>query len=258
MNFQKRPQTQNFIQESLAIVSATGQGLLQADLYKPAGEPRFGLLIIHGMAEHRRRYAEFAQWIAERGAVVVAYDLAGHGESAPDLEHLGFFADAGGSELVICDIDQMVTQFRELFPLLPLVLLGHSMGSLIVRDYLTTTNQPLAGVILTGTSGPNPALQLGRWLAKRAQQKYGPKHRSKLLDRLLHLGFSSRVPHPHTEFDWLTRDEQIVSDYIADSDCGFVFTVSGMLDMMAWTEKNQPIGLGSPSTSRPAVADRFG
>jgi len=242
--------------ESLAVASATGQGFLQADLFKPADEPRFGLLIVHGMADHRRRYHEVAVWFAARGAVVLTYDQAGHGDSAPDVEHYGFFAARDGASLVIQDLDQMLSLFRDRYPELPLVILAHSMGSLIVRDYLTTIRQPLAGVILTGTSGPVPAVKLmiGRWLAMYAQHKFGPKYRSTQIDRILHSGYLSRVPHPKTEFDWLTRDPEVVADYIADPACGYIFTVSAMLDLTVWTERiNQPSWAGQVAKDLPLL-----
>lgn len=227
----------SLIREPLAFASATGQGLCHADLYQPAGKPRFGLLIAHGMAEHHRRYDEFACWFVEHDAVVLSFDHAGHGESARDHDHLGFFAEKDGDILVLQDLDQLVKYFRNRFPELPLILLGHSMGSLIVRDYLTSNGHLLNGVILTGTSGPNPQLTIGRWLARSIQRIYGPRHRSKLLDGMLHQGFLSRIEQPETEFDWLTRDRQIVAEYLADPDCGYLFTVSGLLDIIAWTER---------------------
>lgn len=227
--------------ERLSITSQAGSGQLWADLYRPAAEPAFSLLIVHGMAEHRARYREFASWMAEQGGFVLVYDQAGHGESAASLDELGFFAERFGDSLVLQDLDEMCRHLISLEPGLPLILFGHSMGSLIVRDYLRGEIPAIQGVILTGTSGPNSALPLGRFLAQVFYRLQGPRSRPALLDKLLHAGFLSRVPQPVSEFDWISRDPAIVADYVQDAYCGYRFTTAALLDLMAWTDRvSQP------------------
>lgn len=224
-----------------SMTSQAGSGQLWADLYRPAAEPAFSLLIVHGMAEHRARYRDFASWMAEQGGLVLVYDQAGHGESAATPEDLGFFAERDGDSLVLQDLDQMCRHLISLEPGLPRVLFGHSMGSLIVRDYLRGEVPTIHGVILTGTSGPSSALPLGRFLAQLFYRLQGPRSRPMLLDKLLHAGFLSRVPAPVTEFDWISRDPAVVADYLQDTYCGYRFTTSALLDLMAWTDRvSQP------------------
>jgi alpha-beta hydrolase superfamily lysophospholipase len=224
----------------LALDSKTGQGPLQADLYQPAAgglAPCFLMLVVHGMAEHRQRYAPFARWLAARGGIVCLYDQAGHGESAPSADKLGFFAEEKGDQAVLADVDQFCDYLQKLAPDLPLILFGHSMGSLILRDYCATYQRPLAGVIWSGTSGPNPAQGLGSFLTTRSIRRHGPLFRDPLLDRLLHMGFLSHIPKPRTPFDWLSKDSAVVDAYIADPHCGYIFTTGGMKDLIAWTSR---------------------
>ena len=232
--------------EPLSIASATGQGFLHGDFYWPASQPQAGLLVVHGMAEHRRRYDPFAAYLSSRGFLVLVYDQAGHGESSPDAAHLGFFAKTAGDRLVREDVASMLAQLTSRLESRPVFILGHSMGSLIVRDFLALDHPRVDGVILTGTSGPNPALPVGRLVANWLYRIRGPHHRSRFLDRLLHLGYLSRIANPKTEFDWLTRDPQLVRDYVADPLCGYPFTVAALLDLMSWTDR----------VSRPAWAER--
>ncbi len=223
--------------ENIVLASEAGSGQLWADLYRPVSEPVFSLLIVHGMAEHRARYAEFAIWLAQRGGLVLAYDHAGHGQSAVNFESLGYFAERNGDQIVLSDLKLFHQHLRNLLPDKPLVILGHSMGSLIVRDYLSGDHELIDGVILTGTSGPNPALPVGQVLARLIKATLGSRFRSKMLDDILHAGFLKKVEHPKTVFDWLTRDSDIVDQYLEDPYCGYRFTTAALLDLMIWTDR---------------------
>lgn len=229
------------VQELIEVSDKAGFRHRKADLYRPASEPAFSLLIVHGMAEHRRRYAEFALFMAQNNAIVLIYDQAGHGESAQDFASLGFFAERQGDQLVLDDLAAAHAHLLQRAPNIPLVILGHSMGSLILRDYLTQISLPADGIILSGTSGPNPTLPVGRILAKGIEFVRGPLFRSVFLDNLLHLGFLSKVSKPRTAFDWLTHDTKIVDDYLNDPFCGYRFTTRALIDLMAWTDRvSQP------------------
>lgn len=225
---------------SFTIDSQTGQGPLYADLFRPAAGgpvPLFSCLVIHGMAEHRRRYHDFATWLASRGGIVCLYDQAGHGESATGEEKLGFFATQGGADCLLADVDRMSEILRQESAGLPQIQFGHSMGSLILRDYLSTNPRPLAGAILSGTMGPNPIQGLGEQLARWSVRRNGLMHRDPLLEKMLHLGYLSHIPQPRSPFDWLSRDQAVVAAYQEDPLCGFPFTNAGLLDLMTWTRR---------------------
>ena len=237
------------------IPSATGVGELQAKTWAPAGQPRLILQIIHGMAEHMERYDHLARYLAKRGILTLSCDLPGHGRSAPDEKHLGYAAETDGYQKVLEDLHAIKNQVSERMPDVPVVLLGHSMGSFLARLYSSVYGKELAGVIYSGTAGDNPILPVARFLAARSVRRNGAFHRDGFIDKLMHQGYLRKIPNPVSEFDWLSRDPDIVKAYEDDAFCGFVFTAAGYRDLFdllmaisgrQWAEKvphNLPIRL---------------
>ncbi|MBQ8537742.1 MAG: alpha/beta fold hydrolase, partial [Clostridia bacterium] len=117
-------------------------------LWLPQGEPKGLIQLVHGMAEHMERYDEPARFLCERGYAVVGHTHAGHG---PQASRLGFFGKAQGWDHLLCDLHQVRLWAQRRYPSLPYYLLGHSMGSFLVRCYLTQHPQGIAGAILSGT-----------------------------------------------------------------------------------------------------------
>ena len=99
-------------------------------------EIRAAVQIVHGMAEHAGRYGEFAAFLADNGFAVYADDHRGHGKTAGSLENIGFFAEKNGWNLVVNDEIELTRIIRKENPEIPVFLLGHSMGTFIIRDYI--------------------------------------------------------------------------------------------------------------------------
>lgn len=194
-------------------------------------------MIIHGMAEHQKRYAEFAVFLSRQGWVVCSFDLPGHGETASDPETLGYIAGEGANEKILADVDTICGLLMNRYPKIPLVILGHSMGSLIARRFCTLTTRPLAGAIFSGDVAPNPLAGLAIWLASRSIKKNGAAFRDHKLDRLMHRGFLKRVPDARGEFDWISKDKAVVDRYEQDPWCGFIFTANGFLTLFIWVQQ---------------------
>jgi alpha-beta hydrolase superfamily lysophospholipase len=176
--------------------------------WDPAGHPAAAVQITHGMGEHARRYEHVAQALTDAGYVVYAQDHRGHGASA-DADDLGNLGAAGWTGLVD-DIDHLGAVVRAEHPDLPLILLGHSMGSFAVQQYVLDHEADVDGVVLTGTAVIDllePALDL---------------------DQPLDLAmFNAAFQPARTDYDWLSRDEAVVDAYVADPLCGFgIDTVS--------------------------------
>lgn len=170
--------------------------------WDPAGPPMAVMQLTHGMGEHALRYDDFARAMTGRGLVVYAQDQRGHGETA-DPDALGDLGE-GGWPALVADIGLLTARIRAAHPGIPLILLGHSMGSFAVQQYLLDRSTDVDGAILTGTAVIDllePALDL---------------------DQPLDLAmFNAPFQPARTDFDWLSRDEAIVDAYIADSRCGF-------------------------------------
>jgi alpha-beta hydrolase superfamily lysophospholipase len=183
--------------------------------WDPAGMPRGAVQLTHGMGEHVRRYGALARALTDRGLVIYGQDHRGHGATARSEEELGQLGPDGWTQLVD-DVDLLVSLIRDQQPGLPLVLLGHSMGSFAVQQYLLKHSDRVDAVVLTGTTALDqlePALDLDKPIDLAA--------------------FNAAFEPARTEFDWLSRDEAIVDAYIADPRCGFGIDVDAGKDMFA-------------------------
>ena len=217
-------------------------------IYRPKGQPRAIFQISHGMAEHRLRYAEFAQNLAQLGLVVVTSDHRGHGGSAASPEELGYFNKHKGWQKCVNDLYELMIQVKQEYPDVPVILFGHSMGSIMARSFVKRYDALLNGLILCGAPNYNPAASAGRIAAKSIIALKGDHYRSKLLDQLVQGSFNKQIPNPRTPLDWLSKNPDNVDAYIADPLCGFRFTASAfddmfygiqdMHDLMRWNLKN--------------------
>lgn len=231
-----------FIEDKkLSFRSHTDQGTIRPLLYMPQEietgdekQPKAIVLIVHGMAEHQMRYGEFAEYLNSEGYAVCTFDLPGHGRTAPDEAHLGFFSEPDGTDLINQDIDKLMNMLIKRFPGIPPVIFGHSMGSLIARYFCSQTDINLAGAIYSGTPAPNGLAGFAKFLADRSVKKNGPLYRDSRLDKLMNGNFQSRLPDPLTPFDWISSDKEQVAKYIKDPWCGFVFTAAGFRDLFKW------------------------
>ena len=170
--------------------------------WDPEGSARAAVQITHGMGEHALRYDHVARDLTKAGYVVYAQDQRGHGATAGDGE-LGDLGDAGWPGLVD-DIGSLSARIRAEHPGLPLILLGHSMGSFAVQQYLLDHSDDIDGVVLTGTALIDllePALDLDQ-----------------PLDLTM---FNAPFQPARTDYDWLSRDDSVVDAYVADPRCGF-------------------------------------
>lgn len=116
----------------------------------PADQPRYGGVY--------RRYDDFAGYLAQHGVYVVGNDHLGHGLSVQRDDLHGYFHKTKGNEYVIGDIHRLRKITRKKYPHVPYFMLGHSMGSFLIRQYIELHGKGLSGVIIMGTgSQPEPA-----------------------------------------------------------------------------------------------------
>jgi alpha-beta hydrolase superfamily lysophospholipase len=173
---------------------------LTAYRWDPSGPPRGIVQLTHGMGEHLLRYEPLAGVLTAVGFVVIGQDHRGHGASAQG--EWGALGEGGWDELVR-DIGRVSGAARTDFPDLPLVLLGHSMGSFAAQQYVLDHSDELAGLALTGTAVLDllePALDLDQPMDLSA--------------------FNAPFEH-RTGYEWLSRDTAQVDLYVADERCGF-------------------------------------
>lgn len=195
------------------------------------GSPRAVIQVVHGMAEHSARYERFAAAATQRGIGVVADDHRGHGLTA-EAGRLGHVADRDGWELVLADLEMVLDAVRASWPGAPVVLLGHSWGSFLVRLLAARRGRDVAGMVVMGTGGdPGPTFGVGAGLASLMGRLRGQGRPSAVLGRLAYAGYNRGLGPVRTEFDWLSRDRAEVDAYIADPWCGFPCSNAFFRDM---------------------------
>ena len=131
--------------------SRDGKTQIHAMEWVPEGEIKGVLQICHGMVEYIKRYRELGEYLAERGYYVTGHDHLGHGQSVQSEADYGYFDETKGNQYVIGDIHRLREITMEKFPDAPYYMLGHSMGSFLLRQYLTLYGKGLAGAIVMGT-----------------------------------------------------------------------------------------------------------
>lgn len=197
--------------------------------------PRSVALMVHGMAEHARRYRETAERLSELGACIYAYDQRGHGETALRDGSLGFVAETEGFRLLVDDLVCVIDRLRVQHPGLPFVLLGQSMGTLVIRDYMQRYADHAArlhAVVLSGAVGdPGIAGRVGLWYARRLCRQRGADAPAQELDTLTFGSYGRRFRPLRTPFDWLSRDAEAVAAYVNDPLCGFVCSTSFYVEL---------------------------
>lgn len=171
---------------SSSFISSDSNTLISVTNWIPDNNPIGVLQISHGMLEYIDRYDEFAGYMAERGFVVVGHDHLGHGESVKDKTDWGFFHEEKGNELLVSDIKRLMDITRAEYGHLPYFLMGHSMGSFLVRQFMFTyLDENLTGCIVMGTGQKSKSLiALGKMLAKFEGKIKGWKESNKIVKKI--------------------------------------------------------------------------
>lgn len=213
--------------------SSDGLHLVSAVWWRPQGTPRGVVQLVHGISEYMGRYDSFARFLAGQGFAVVGHDHLGHGKTARDASEYGWFGDKDGWKYVLEDTHALFLRASEAYPDLPYFLMGHSMGSFVVRGYLIFWPGTVTGAILSGT-GQEPPLTVaaGRLLSALLTRVSGPRAHSKLLNALSMGAYNKQFKPNRTGADWISRDTAVVDTYCADPLCRFLPTVSMFHDMM--------------------------
>ena len=218
------------------VLSSDGIHYLSGVIYIPDGEARGFFQISHGMTEHIARYDRIMTDLCESGYICFGYDHLGHGKTVNDKSELGFIAHNKGYDLLCRDIKVFSDAVRgelDAENTLPYYLLGHSMGSFIVRLATEKYVRP-DGLIVMGTGGSNPAAGAGIALISLIKLFKGERHISKLIYDIAFGGYNTKFKNDKdaNSKSWLTTSQEIRSKYLEDDYCTFKFTVSAMGDLM--------------------------
>lgn len=210
------------------------------------GEIRGVLQISHGMVEYVERYEPFAEFLTEQGFVVVGNDHLGHGKSVVSQEYWGYFAPEHGSDLVVQDLHQLREKTQAEYPQIPYFMLGHSMGSFLLRKYLCKYGEGLSGAIIMGTgTQTDKTVGLGKKICMLIAGFRGWHYRSGLVHKMAFSANNRRFKAEGPDA-WLTKDKEIVNAYRNDPRCTFRFTLNGFYNLFDTIHyMNQPENLAA-------------
>ncbi len=202
----------------LFFLSKDNQTNIHMVIWEPDTRVYGVIQVVHGVTEHIMRYEEFANYMNKGGIAVVGIDLIGHGLSTNNGAKKMYFGPEGSWKYVVGDLDTCFQNAKELYPDVPYVMLGFSLGSFLVRSYLIDYPGKVDGAILVGTG------QIGKFLLKLARKiaiKEGLKYgEDKTTDKIRNLTFGTYNKHfkpNRTPYDWLCLSNTAVDNYIADS-----------------------------------------
>lgn len=224
-------------QEYFKLISDIDKLSLDCLMITP-DKPAKGIVqLVHGMCEYKERYIDFMNYLAELGYICVIHDHRGHGKSVENKQDLGFFYEGGAYGLVE-DTHQLTEYVKEeLGNKLPYILLGHSMGSMIVRCYAKKYDSDIDKLIVIGSPSKLMGMNLGLFLTKLLGKIKGPKKHSRLLDDLVINNTYGKRFKSEGIYAWVCSDKRVIEAYSNDPYCGYTFTVNGYEQLIKLTKE---------------------
>jgi len=204
-------------------------------------DPKAVIQLIHGSVEHVSRYKPLAQELVKNGYLVYGSDQRGHGETAGSVEKLSYFSDINeGWEMSRDELHNLTNVIKDENKGKKIFLLGHSMGSFLLRDYLSQYGSEIDGAILSGTGGGKVALVKTATLLTKIMILFrGRKSLSPFMHNMIYGALNNEMKNPRTDYDFLSRDEAEVDKYINDPFCGNTVSLNYALEMTRGLERIQ-------------------
>ena len=218
------------MKKNLTFLSCDTITDIHAVEWMPEGEPKAVVQLIHGMVEYIERYDGFARFLNEHGIVVFGHDHLGHGQSVRSVEDWGFISETAPARSLVRDIHKLRKIAEKKYPDIPYIMLGHSMGSYLLRRYLTHKGAGLAGAIIIGTGQESDmVVRSGLMLVRATAKAKGWRHRSEKLQNLTYSSAYKQYDLTRTDLEnsWVCSDPKVMKSYYSDPRCSFLFTTSG-------------------------------
>lgn len=187
--------------------------------------------MVHGMCEHKERYLSFMSWMAQRGYITLIHDNRGHGMSIKEEGDIGYCYSSMDKGFIE-DIYQVTKNIRREYPELPLIIYGHSMGSLAVRSYLRKHDDAIDGLIVSGCPGYNDGVPFGKLLVAIMTKILGERYRSSFVQKMVLGSFERRFWKEKRKSAWLAAKESVAKEFEKDELCTFTYTLNGFRTLL--------------------------
>ncbi len=209
--------------------------------FVPERRKKACLIVAHGMGEHFGRYYEMAEFLAEQGIVVAGADMLGHGRTVADEKDFGYFCEQDPATVVVRDVHRLKKMIQQENPDLPIFVMGHSMGSFVIRNYIEMYGSGINGAILMGTGTfPASSIIIGRRFVKLLRRIHGGRFISKPL--AYHSTGKYRKKSPdgkESPYEWGCSRPEIRALNDADPLQGHSFTLNGYETLFDLVERSQ-------------------
>ena len=189
------------------------------------------LQMVHGMNEHKERYLVFMEEMAKKGYITIMHDNRGHGESVKNKDDIGY-CYASMDKGMVEDTYKATKYIKKEYPDLPLILYGHSLGSLVVREYLKKHDDAIDGLIVSGCPSYNSATPIGKFLVRVIRKIHGDRYRSLLIQNMSTGSFDIPFMSENRKYAWLSTDTLVSDAFANDELCQFTYTLNGFMTVL--------------------------
>ncbi len=218
--------------DSFTISGGDGATIAAYRWIADAGDPRGVVQICHGACEHAGRYARVAKRLVDAGFAVYATDHRGHGRTGAEFGRLGI-ARPGGWSAIVDDVHRMTQRIAQAHPGLPIVLFGHSMGSILAQGFIQHWGGEIDALVLSGTTGDAGVDEEAMSLVTALGEGESADQPSELFAAMFE-GFNQPFSgEDATGFEWLSRDQAEVELYVNHPWCGHQLSNGFVADMLA-------------------------
>ena len=202
------------IKEEFYFDSRDGENRIHAVRYTPDdGKVKAVVQVVHGMAEYVERYEELAKYLTDRGILVTGEDHLGHGKSVAEGGTFGYFCEQDPATVVVRDVHRLKKITEEQYPQVPYIILGHSMGSFIARNYLCRYGSGIGGAVIVGTGMQSSGLIFASKAMAGIQKLFcGSKHVSHFIDKAAFGGYNKRIDSPRIRRMWTAISQTNCAD----------------------------------------------
>lgn len=196
--------------------------------------PKAVIHLVHGSIEHIRRYNDLAEFLNKNKYSVYGFDLRGHGKTADSAGLFNVFSDQkGGWNACISDLKIFNSLIKSENPNAKVYMMGHSMGSFLIRHYISLYGESISGALLSGSGGGRRfLLYVASFFSRFIGFFKGMKHKGSFLHNLTYGAMNSEIPDAQTDYDFLSRDAQQVQKYIDDPWSGGITSCEYIREMM--------------------------